>query len=172
MIRARRAFLTPWQEPTHEESMRATDVMTKDVATVTPDTLIVHLCDLFRERRITGAPVVDQGGRLVGIVSKDDVLFRGRGIASEPRQSPDIRSLFTSGFVGFDQGGNGAARVGEIMTRDVLSAPEESTVDDLCRLMWEHRIHRVPIVRGALLVGIVSALDVCRAVMSGTIGAR
>ena len=152
--------------------MRATDFMTTDVATVTPETLIEDLCDLFRERRITGAPVVDQGGRLVGIVSKDDVLFRGRGVVTGERQTPDIRSLFSSGFVGFDQGGNGAATVGEIMTRDVLSALEESTVDDLCRLMWEHRIHRVPIVRGSLLVGIVSALDVCRAVMSGTLAAR
>jgi len=152
--------------------MRATDVMTRDVATVTPGTTIHHLCDLFRERRITGAPVVDEGGRLVGIVSKDDVLFRGRDGVTESRQTPDIRDLFTSGFVGFDHGGNGASTVGEIMTRDVLSAPEESTVGDLCRLMWEHRIHRVPIVRGAILVGIVSALDVCRAVMSGAIAAH
>ena len=172
MIPARRVFLTPGQMPTHEESMRAIDFMTRDVATVTRETLIEDLCDLFRERRITGAPVVDQGGRLVGIVSKDDVLFRGRDIATELRQTPDIRSLFNSGFVGFDQGRNGAATVGEIMTRDVLSAPEESTVGDLCRLMWEKRIHRIPIVRGGLMVGIVSALDVCRAVMSGTIGAR
>jgi len=171
MIRARRAFLTPRRWPIHEESMRATDFMTRDVATVTPETLIEDLCDLFRERRITGAPVVDQGGRLVGIVSKDDVLFRGRGVVTEARQTPDIRSLFSSGFVGFDQGRNGPATVGQIMTRDVLSAPEESTVDDLCRLMWEHRIHRVPIVRGSLLVGIVSALDVCRAVMSGALAA-
>jgi len=151
--------------------MRASDVMTREVATVTPETSIDNLCDLFRERRITGAPVVDEGGRLVGIVSKDDVLFRGRGGVTELRQTPDIRALFSSGFVGFDQGGNGARRVGEIMTREVVSAPEESSVGDLCRLMWEHRIHRVPIVRGVLLVGIVSALDVCRAVMSGSLGA-
>src|SRR5207249_6731847 len=98
-----------------EESMRAADFMTQDVATVTPETSIKELCELFRDRRITGAPVVDSGGRLVGIVSKDDVLFRGRGILAEPRQAPDIRSLFSSGFVGFDQGGNGAERVGEIM---------------------------------------------------------
>jgi len=149
--------------------MRAYDIMTREVATVTPETPIEDLCDLFRERRITGAPVVDPGGRLVGIVSKDDVLFRGRGVPSEPRQTPDIKALFSSGFVGFDQGSDGPTTVGQIMTREVLSAPEDSNVDDLCRLMWEHRIHRVPIVRGLLLVGIVSALDVCRAVLDGRI---
>src|SRR5439155_16994329 len=169
MIRARRAFSTPQQKPNHEESMRAADFMTKDLATVTPETSIEDLCDLFRERRITGAPVVDLGGRLVGIVSNDDVLFRGRGVPSEPRQTPDIKALFSSGFVGFDQGSDGPTTVGQIMTREVLSAPEDSNVDDLCRLMWEHRIHRVPIVRGLLLVGIVSALDVCRAVLDGRI---
>ena len=149
--------------------MRASDIMTKDVATVTPETPIEILCDLFRERRITGAPVVDSAGRLVGIVSKDDVLFRSRGSALEPRQTPDIKMLFSSGFVGFNQGDDGPATVGEIMTREVLSAPEDSTVAEICRLMWGKRIHRVPIVRGPLLVGIVSALDVCRAVTNGTI---
>src|SRR2546421_8842877 len=172
MIRGGRALPARPRRSIREESMRASEIMTREVATVTPETPIEDLCDLFRERRITGAPVVDQGGRLVGIVSKDDVLFRGRGIVTEPRQTPDIRSLFSSGFVGFDQGGNRPATVGEIMTRDVLSAPEEATVDDLCRLMWEHRIHRVPIVRGPVLVGIVSALDICRAVTSGALSAR
>lgn len=151
--------------------MRASDIMTRDVATVSPETSIEDLCDLFRERRITGAPVVDTGGRLVGIVSKDDVLFRGRGIATELRQTPDIKSLFSSGFVGFDQGNGYPAHVDEIMTREVLSAPEDASVDDLCRMMWEHHVHRIPIVRGALLVGIVSALDVCRAVMRGALAA-
>jgi CBS domain-containing protein len=152
--------------------MRASDIMTRDVATVTPETPIESLCDLFRERRITGAPVVDSEGRLVGIVSKDDVLFRGRGGGSAPRQTPDIKTLFSSGFVGFDQGSDGATTVGEIMTREVVSAPEESTVSDVCRLMWERRIHRVPIVRGPILLGIVSALDVCRAVLNGEIAGR
>jgi CBS domain-containing protein len=58
------------------------------------------------------------------------------------------------------------------MTREVLSAAEDSTVDEVCRLMWEKRIHRVPIVRGVLLIGIVSALDICRAVLNGQVAAR
>jgi CBS domain-containing protein len=152
--------------------MRVSDIMTKEVATVTPETRIEHLCDLFRERRITGAPVVDSDGHLVGIVSKDDVLFRGRVEASGRRQPPDIKTLFSSGFVGFDQGSDGPTTVSEIMTREVVSAPEDSTVDDVCRLMWEKRIHRVPIVRDALLIGIVSALDLCRAILNGQIAGR
>lgn len=147
--------------------MTASDIMTRDVATVTPDTRIEDLCGLLRERKITGAPVVDAEGRLVGIVSKDDVLFRGRDCDSETRQIPDIKTLFTSGFVGFDQGGRGPVIVREIMSKGVISASEDSAVGDLCRLMWERRIHRVPIVRGGILVGIVSALDVCRVFNNG-----
>jgi len=152
--------------------MRAADIMTKNVLTVTSETRIGDLVDLFRQRRITGAPVVDAAGRLVGIVSKDDVVFRGRGGDSEPRQAPDVRSLFSSGFVGFDAGDDGPKAVGLIMTRTVISAPEDASVEDLCRIMWEKRIHRVPIVRGPVLVGIVSALDICRAVMDGEIPVR
>jgi CBS domain-containing protein len=148
--------------------MRAADLMTRDVATVTPETSIDRLCDLFRERKITGAPVVDGQGRLVGIVSKDDVLFRrGRG-ASETLET-DVKSLFSSGFVGFNAPGKVPARVEEIMTRDVLSSQEDAPVEEVCRLMWDRRVHRIPIVRGALLVGIVSALDICKGVVNGTI---
>jgi CBS domain-containing protein len=148
--------------------MRAVDLMTSEVVTVTPETKIEDLCDLFRDRKITGAPVVDGQGRLVGIVSKDDVIFKGRGMAAEHRQETDIKTLFSSGFVGFTQvQGEAPAIVGEIMTRDVLSAPDDATVEDLCRLMWEKRIHRIPIVRGSILVGIVSALDICKGVANG-----
>jgi CBS domain-containing protein len=152
--------------------MRAADLMTRDVATVTPETSIEDLCDLFRDRRITGAPVVDGQGRLVGIVSKDDVIFRRRASAVASRNEGDIRSLFSSGFVGFAQGGGAPARVEQIMTREVLSSADDATVDDLCRLMWERRIHRIPIVRAGVLVGIVSALDICRGVADGRVPAR
>jgi CBS domain-containing protein len=152
--------------------MRASDIMSRDVATVTADTGIEDLCDLLRERQITGVPVVDAAGRLVGIVTKDDVLFRGRAGGSEPRQTPDIKQLFTSGFVGFNQAGSGPSEVGQIMTRTVISAPEDATIEDLCRLMWDGKIHRIPIVREAVLVGIVSALDLCRAVVNGRLAAR
>jgi len=149
--------------------MRASDIMTRNVATVTPETRIEALCDLLRERKISGAPVVDAEGLLVGIVSKDDVLFRVRGFDSESRQTADIKQLFTSGFVGFDQGGGGPSIVSEIMTRGVISADEDAAVDELCRLMWERRIHRVPIVRDGVLVGIVSALDICRVFTNGRV---
>ena len=125
--------------------MLSADLMTHEVATVTPETTIDRLCDLFRE------------------------LFRRRRGSSERAPEADIKSLFTSGFVGFAQADDLPTRVGEIMTRDVLSAPEDAPIEDLCRMMWERRVHRVPIVRGARLVGIVSALDVCRAVMNGPI---
>jgi CBS domain-containing protein len=151
--------------------MRAADLMTRNVVTVTPETRVEDLCDLFRERRITGAPVVDGEGRLVGIVSKDDVIFRRQGGAGDrPRQEADIGTLFTGGFVGFaPASGNGDARVADIMTRDVISAPEDARIEDLCRLMWDRRVHRIPIVSGAVLVGIVSALDICRGVVQGTL---
>ncbi len=152
--------------------MRAADIMTKDVATVTPESRVEDLCDLFRERRITGAPVVDAQGRLVGIVSKDDVVFRGRGGDAGPSQTPDIRSLFSSGFVGFNAGDDGPTTVGLIMTRTVISAPEDASVEELCRMMWEKRIHRIPIVRGPVLVGIISALDICKVVMDGNLPLR
>ncbi|MFQ5878526.1 MAG: CBS domain-containing protein [Acidobacteriota bacterium] len=148
--------------------MRAADLMTREVVSVNPDMTVEELCDLFRKDKITGAPVVDAEGRLLGIVSKDDVIFRRRG-KGRKKPTADIKSLFSSGFVGFAQEDPGQLRVSDIMTRDVLSATEEASVDDLCRLMWEKRVHRLPIVRGTTLVGIVSALDICKGVANGAV---
>jgi CBS domain-containing protein len=114
--------------------------------------------------------VVDRQGSLVGIVSKDDVLFRRRGSQAGPRQETDIKALFSSGFVGFAQSAGAVpSSVGEIMTTHVFSASEDARIEDLCRLMWEKRVHRIPIVRGSVLVGIVSALDICKGVVNGRI---
>ena len=151
--------------------MRAADIMIRELITVTPDTTIAALSDLFRDRQITGAPVIDEAGRLVGIVSKDDVVFRARRRAETPSHH-DIKSLLSAGFVGFSPGGAEAVRVSEIMTRDVLSASEDESIEQLCRLMWEKRVHRVPIVRDAVLVGIVTALDICKSVANGALAGR
>src|SRR3989442_2082143 len=96
--------------------------MTKNVVTVASETRIGELVDLFRRRRITGAPVVDAAGRLVGLVSKDDVVFRGRGGHSEPPLTPDIRPLFSSRFVGFYPRHDGPKAVAAISTPHVIRA--------------------------------------------------
>ncbi len=144
--------------------IRAGDIMTQKVISVSKDTSIEDLCGLLHEGRITGAPVIDSDGMLVGIVSKDDVVgayFRERGGA----ESAGMQSLLGMSR-GEDEGPatvKSAQTVEDIMTVEVVTATEETPVDELCDLMVTKGIHRIPVVREGKVVGIVSTINVLEA---------
>jgi len=147
---------------------RARDVMTRKVISVSEDTSIEDLCGLLYEARITGAPVVDADGSLVGIVSKDDIVgayFHGR----EGEETAGIEHLLDMGREETSGGPAGvmARTVGDIMTREVVTVAEETPVTEICDLMVTKGIHRVPVVRDRRVVGIVSAMNVLEALLEG-----
>jgi CBS domain-containing protein len=148
--------------------IRAGEIMTRKVISVSEDTSIRDLCGLLFEARITGAPVVDNDGILVGIVSKDDIVgayFHDRGgeVAS------GLESLIEMGKddPGADLPERDARVVADIMTKDVVTATEDTSVAEICDLMVTKGIHRVPVVREGGVVGIVSALNVIEAALEG-----
>lgn len=149
--------------------MKAKEVMTRDPITTLADTTIEELCETLRKENINGTPVVDESGRLVGIVSQDDVIFREARGPEDEQPPKDIKDLFQRGFAPIAESDAAPRRVGEIMTREVISADEETLVEQLCRTMWERRIHRIPITRDGKLSGIVSALDLCKIIAKGKV---
>lgn len=148
--------------------IRAGDIMTRKVISVSEDTSIEDLCGLLYAARITGAPVVDSEGLLVGIVSKDDIVGAyfhdtgGEGIAG-------IESLIEISRE--EPGANfpekGARTVADIMTKDVVTVGEDTSVVEICDLMVTKGIHRVPVVKEGGVVGIVSVLNVLEAALEG-----
>ena len=130
--------------------MKARDLMQSDVITVREDASVGQLCDIFQAKHVNGVPVLGQEGDLVGIVSEEDVLFGAMGIPEE-----DAAASTT--------------RVGDIMTSPAICATEETDVVELCRMMWGMRIHHIPIVSGTRVTGIVSSLDLVRAVAEGAL---
>ena len=115
--------------------MKVKEIMTAQVVTVPVEATGFQAATLLREHRISGMPVVDETGAVVGLVSEHDLLAR--------------------------PGGN----VREVMSPAVLSVSEDTDVEDVRHLLVERRIHRVPVVRGREVVGVVSRGDVL-AVMS------
>ena len=149
-----------------DNGLKAKDVMTRDVVTVSPSTSLKALGRILEEHRITGAPVVDDEGRIVGIVSQTDVLFSQLATQVGNEDYDDIFDLFSAS----PEAGGSQIRhrraprwVEDIMTKRVFVASEEMTVLELSSLMSEKGIHRVPVARDGNLVGIVSALDLLRA---------
>jgi CBS domain-containing protein len=146
--------------------MRATDVMTTDVITVDPNKTIQDLATLLAERGISGAPVVDASGRLVGIVSEGDLLHRAE-IGTARRHRVRRRSWW------LDHYADEAAReyvkdhgrtVSDIMSRDVATVTEETDLADVAALLEAKRIKRVPVMRDGKVVGIISRANIVRAV--------
>jgi CBS domain-containing protein len=136
----------------------ARDVMTRDVITVRPDAPLQEVATLFVSRRISGAPVVDEEGKLVGIITEADLLRR------EAQPMPEARRGFLS-FLWQNRRlrAGRTVRVEEVMTHDVVTATEDTPVRELARQMILRKINRIPIVREGRVVGIVTRNDVLKA---------
>ena len=139
----------------------ARDIMTRDVATVTPSMTIDDLCEIFQRKNIKGVPVVDAAGLLLGIVTESDVVFGGFGRGDEGQDASPAAGRLP---------GRGPTTVREIMTEPAISAEEDTPVEKIAEILWKMRIHRVPICVRGRPTGIVSALDICKALAQGRMG--
>lgn len=148
----------------------AADVMNPEVLTVPADMPVASLASFLVEREISGAPVADAAGHLVGVVSVTDIALAASGGADRARDGgrPDF---FARGFENgptrdeldrFDLNGslnNGNLIVRDIMTPDVFTVPEDTPVPELAELMLDNHVHRLLVTRGEKVVGIVSTSD-------------
>ena len=147
--------------------MRAHQVMTRKVITVKADTPVLDAANLMLQHHISGLPVVDETGRLIGMVSEGDFVRRSEIGTQRPR----IRWLeFLMGVVGKaaqDYVREHGRKVSDIMTQDDLCiATEDMPLSELVGLMERRNVKRMPVVRGHTLIGIVTRTDLLRAVAS------
>jgi CBS domain-containing protein len=143
--------------------MKVREIMTRRVFSVHPEDPILQAGELMLRHDISGLPVVDSDGRVVGIVTERDFM-RCAGACG------DVRPRWLEVLIGRTQLRDGAAqrcesRVSEVMTRNPMTATEEMAIEDVVRLMDTHRIKRVPVVRDGRLVGIISRVDLMRALV-------
>ena len=146
--------------------MRAMDVMTTDVITVDPDMMVQALARLLAERGISGAPVVDSNGRLVGIISEGDLLHRAE-IGTARRHRNRRRSWWLDHFasdLARDYIKSHGRTVKDIMTRDVVTVTDDTDLGEVAALLEAKRIKRVPVIREGKLMGIISRANIVRAV--------
>ena len=151
--------------------MRAMDVMTANVITVDPSTSVQAVAKLLSEQAISGVPVVDAAGRLVGIVSGGDLLHRVE-TGTERRSGPLSRRRRSSWWLDTIGSPQELARdylkshgstAEDVMTREVISVTETTELADIAMLLETKRIKRVPVLRDGKLVGIVSRANLVRA---------
>ena len=143
-------------------TMIASDVMTRNVISVSPDATVADAVELMLERGISGLFVVDASGTLAGIVTEGDLLRRDE-LGTERRRSWWLRLIASPGRQAADFTRTHGRKVTDVMTRDVLSVNANAPLEDIVALMEEHRIKRVPVLDGDHVVGVVSRADLLRA---------
>ncbi len=143
------------------------DIMTTKVFTLMPDMEIAEAAKLLLEKRINGAPVVDKGGDLIGILVQSDLIAVQKKFPTP--------SLFTL-LDGVIQWGSrkalekevskiAAATVSQAMTPDPITISPESSVEEVAALMVDKKFHTLPVVEGSTLVGVVGKEDILRTLM-------
>jgi CBS domain-containing protein len=145
--------------------MRAVDVMTRDVITVGPNTSVSEIAALFLRRRISGVPVVDSEGKLLGLVSEGDLVRRVE-TGTDARYSWWLDLLTEDSERAANYAKSRGRKAADVMTAKVVTASEMTLLRDIAGLMERHRIKRVPIVRDGRIVGIVSRANLIQGLAS------
>lgn len=143
--------------------MRVKEVMTTEIVTVSPDNSVRQAVKLMLDSQISGVPVVDDEGRLLGILSEGDLIRRTELI------SGTIASLDEMALPSEERANayvrRNSWRVGDVMTSDPVTIDEEASLACVAKLMHQRAIKRIPVTRGGQLVGIVSRADLLQAIL-------
>jgi CBS domain-containing protein len=142
--------------------MKAADVMTTHVISVAPDESILKCVGLMLEYRISGLPVIDAKGSLVGVVTEGDFLRRAEA-GTERKRPRWLEFIAGPGRLADEYVRSHGRKVAEVMTPDPITIREDTPVEDVVRLMEQRRIKRLPVVRGSTVVGIVSRANLLHA---------
>ncbi|PWT92516.1 MAG: hypothetical protein C5B56_02165 [Proteobacteria bacterium] len=145
--------------------MNALDLMTQSVVSIPPEASVLAAARLMLEHKVSGLPVVDARGALVGVVTEGDFLRRSE-IGTERRRSRWIEFFTAPGPLAEEYIQASGRRVQDIMSPQVSTVTEATSLREIAQLMEARGVKRLPVMRGRELVGIVTRADLMRAVVS------
>ena len=142
--------------------MKVRDVMTSPVLSVEPDTAILEAVRIMLQRHISGLPVIDKDGHLVGMVTEGDFLRRAE-TGTQRRRPRWLEYLVGPGRLADEYTHSHGRKVSDVMTADPLTVTEETPLEQVVKLMEKRQIKRLPVVRDDKVVGIVSRANLVHA---------
>ena len=149
--------------------MKAKDIMTQEVITASPDTEIAYAAKLLLENHINGMPVLDENGKLTGIICQSDLIAQ--------QKSLPLPSFFTflDGYIALTSMKQlekqvqkvAAATVSQAMTKDPVTVNSDTEINTVAALMVDQNFHTLPVVeKDGTLVGIIGKEDVLKTIIS------
>src|SRR5215467_1500185 len=145
--------------------MKVHDVMTWGAITVEPDASVARAVRLMLQNKISGLPVVDGEGQLVGMVTEGDFLRRGE-LGTQWHRPRWLEFLLGPGRLAAEYVRSSGQKVGEVMTIEPWTVTPETPLDEVVHLMERHRVKRLPVVQDGKLIGIVSRANLLHALAS------
>ncbi|MCX7704176.1 MAG: CBS domain-containing protein [Planctomycetota bacterium] len=149
------------------EKLKVADVMVRNVVAVKSGTSITELARILCQHSVSGAPVLDENGKIIGMVSESDIAA-AINIENEFVESlePELYDLLARSHIETERKYTSGKLtvVDEIMFRNVLTVSEETPLKEAARIMAENRIHRLPVIKDGCLVGMIAAHDIIKAV--------
>lgn len=145
--------------------MNAGDIMMKDVVSVGPETPVREIAKLMLERRISGVPVVDGEGRVLGIVSEGDLIRRPE-IETDHAPTGWLSMFLSDEERARDFVKSHGRKAREVMTQPAIGVAPDTPLPDVVRLMERHRIKRLMVVDQGKLAGLVTRADMLRAMVA------
>jgi CBS domain-containing protein len=145
--------------------MKASDVMTPDVISADPDATVLQAARYMIQHHISGLPIIDKTGTLVGILSEGDFLRR-RETHTDRRPSRWLEFLMGPGKLAAQYTHTHGSKVSEVMTTNLHTVSEDTSLEKVVEMMERYRIKRVPVLRGKKIVGIVTRANLMHAMVS------
>lgn len=145
--------------------MKASDIMTRNVQSISPDLPVEEIAGFMLARRISAVPVLDGSGNLVGMVSEGDLMRRAE-LGTEKHRSWWLRLFVGADYEAHEFVKTHGRRARDVMTRKVVTVSEDTPIAEIVTLMEEERIKRVPVMRDGKMTGIVSRANLLRAFAS------
>jgi CBS domain-containing protein len=145
--------------------MKAADIMVKDVVTAGPEASVRELAAIMLERRISGMPVVDGNGRVLGIVSEGDLIRRPE-IETDRVKLGWLRLLLSDEARALDFVKSHGRKAREVMTQPAICVAADTPLVEVVRLMERHRVKRLPVMERGKLAGLVTRADLLRALVA------
>ena len=145
--------------------MKASEIMTPDVISADPDATVLQAARYMLQHHISGLPVIDKTGALVGILSEGDFLRR-RETHTDRRPSRWLEFLMGPGKLAADYTHTHGSKVSEVMTTKMHTISEDTPLEKIVEMMERYRIKRVPVLRGKKVVGIVTRANLMHTMVS------
>jgi CBS domain-containing protein len=144
----------------------ASDIMTREVITVSPETTVQQLAQILATNGISGAPVVDKSGRLIGVVTESDLIDQNKKV-----HIPTVVSILDSFFflenpekMEQEMRKMAGATVADIYTTPAVTVSENTPIDEIATIMSEKNVHTLPVVEDGQLKGVIGKKDIIRTI--------